>query len=121
MNKEKQKQLLTEVMNADAKDGLYKQQTAVEWLEQSIKSKVICAIYERLKDEGHFEQAKQMENDQRKEYERNLLNDFSIKVTEYLLNPPFNLEHAQHGIACEKLSILRNNFLIKHYNETYGK
>jgi predicted neutral ceramidase superfamily lipid hydrolase len=30
--KEKQKKLLTEIMEADAKDGLYKQQTAVEWL-----------------------------------------------------------------------------------------
>jgi len=31
-NKEAQKKLLVEVMEADAKDGLYKQQTAVEWL-----------------------------------------------------------------------------------------
>ena len=67
----KQKQLLTEIMNADAKDGLYdhsvgsnKMVTAVEWLEQSIKNKVICAIYERLKKEGHFEKAKEMEKEQ---------------------------------------------------------
>jgi hypothetical protein len=30
-NKEEQKKLLTEIMEADAKDELYKQQTVVEW------------------------------------------------------------------------------------------
>lgn len=39
MAKDKQKQLLIEVMNADAKDGLYKQQSAVEWLVNEIESK----------------------------------------------------------------------------------
>ncbi len=32
LEKETQKQLITEIMNEDAKDGLYKKQTAVEWL-----------------------------------------------------------------------------------------
>ena len=35
-NKEAQKKLLTEVMEADAQDGLYKQQTAVEWLYKEL-------------------------------------------------------------------------------------
>lgn len=37
-----------------------KQQTAVEWLEQSIMNNVTAPIYERLKREGYFEQANQM-------------------------------------------------------------
>lgn len=36
LEKETQKQLITEIMNDDAKDGLYKKQTAVEWLEKNI-------------------------------------------------------------------------------------
>jgi hypothetical protein len=36
--KEAQKNLLTEIMDADAKDGLYKQQTATGWLVDQIKS-----------------------------------------------------------------------------------
>lgn len=32
ISKSVQKQLITEIMNEDAKDGLYKKQTAVEWL-----------------------------------------------------------------------------------------
>jgi hypothetical protein len=34
--KDKQKQLLTEIMYEDAKDGLYKQQTAVEYLLEKL-------------------------------------------------------------------------------------
>jgi len=34
MNKEEQKQLIVDIMNEDTKDGLYKQQTAVEWFEE---------------------------------------------------------------------------------------
>ncbi len=34
--KEEQKQLLTEIMEADAKDGLYDQQTAVDWLLEKV-------------------------------------------------------------------------------------
>lgn len=35
--KEEQKKLLIEVMEADAKDGLYEQQTAVEWLTNELE------------------------------------------------------------------------------------
>ena len=63
MANETQKQLLTEVMNADAKDGLYKQQTAVEWLVNYMLKNF------HLTDESieKFEQAKQMEEEQHKE------------------------------------------------------
>jgi|688.fasta_scaffold23100_2 hypothetical protein len=37
------------------------------------------------------------------DYDWKLLQDFKTDVYKYLLQPPFNLEHAQHGIACEKL------------------
>ena len=38
MNKEEQKKLITEIMNEDAKDGLYKPaKTAVEWLIEQLK------------------------------------------------------------------------------------
>lgn len=91
-------------------------QTAVDYLVN-----LYYTQYDILLPSEDFAKAKQIENEQRKEYERKLINDFSIKVTEYLLKPPFNLEHAQHGIACENLAILRNNFLIEHHNKTYNK
>lgn len=95
-------------------------QTAVDYLIEMIRLND-KEFYAMLFEDGVLQQAKQIENEQRKEYERKLINDFSIKVTEYLLKPPFNLEHAQHGIACEKLAILRNNFSIEHHNKTYNK
>lgn len=49
------------------------------------------------------------------DYDKNLLIDYGVKIQEYLLKPPFNLEHAQHGIACEKLADARNSFLDKRY------
>ena len=60
MDKEKQKQAITEIMNDDAKDGLYKQQTAVEWLWNAIiieKATMYSEILER---------AKQMERENQK-------------------------------------------------------
>ena len=62
-NKEQQKNLITEIMNEDQKDGLYKKQTAVEWLVEKLNSKyggndfIITHINE-------IEQAKQMEKEQ---------------------------------------------------------
>ena len=58
-NQEAQKKLLTEIMEADAKDGLYKQQTAVEWLVKQLFS-----TYEKLINEDIIEQAKAMEKEQ---------------------------------------------------------
>lgn len=48
-------------------------------------------------------------------YDKNLLIDYGVKIQEYLLKPPFNLEHSQHGIACEKLAGIRNKFLDERY------
>jgi len=57
--KEEQKKLLTEIMEADAKDGLYKQQTAVEWLFLMLNNP------NRDQDFANklFEQAKAMEKE----------------------------------------------------------
>ena len=67
-NKEEQKRLITEIMEADEKDGLYKEQTAVDWLREQIKdtdnkeSKLPLADgLDRLK------RAKEKENEQRKD------------------------------------------------------
>jgi len=48
-------------------------------------------------------------------YDKTLLISFGTKVQEFLLKPPFNLEHSQHGIACEKLSEVRESFLEQRY------
>jgi len=48
-------------------------------------------------------------------YDKKLLINYGIKIGEYLMKPPFNLEHSQHGIACEKLSELRERFLNEQY------
>lgn len=49
------------------------------------------------------------------DYDKKLLMDYGVKIQEYLLKPPFKLEHAQHGIACDKLADVRENFLDKRY------
>lgn len=60
MEKNKQKQLITEIMNEDAKDGLYNKQTAVEWLAKQISNQIgTNSLLEEL-----FEQAKEMEKEQ---------------------------------------------------------
>ncbi len=62
-HKSEQKQLIIDIMNDDAKDGLYKKQTAVEWLVEILNSKygnddfIISHINE-------IEQAKEMEKQQ---------------------------------------------------------
>ena len=81
------------------------QQTAVEQLVNYMKENF------HLKDESliKFEQAKQMEREQRKDD----ITDYFFKVTEFLLDPLFNLEHSKHGIACDKLADIRNEFIKK--------
>lgn len=54
--KDKQKQLITEIMDDDAKDGLYKQQTAVQWLAEQMLHPESFNPY--------IEQAKAMEKEQ---------------------------------------------------------
>ena len=71
MNKEEQKQLIVDIMNEDTKDGLYKQQTAVEWLAE----KYNYITWMRNRDEisagtadewraKYLEQAKEMQKEQ---------------------------------------------------------
>ena len=48
------------------------------------------------------------------DYDKNLLLDFTPKIYEWISTQPFNLEHAQHGIACEKFGDVRTDFLQKH-------
>ena len=59
--KETQKQLITEIMNEDAKDGLYEKQTAVEWLASQLGEHIIWE--EKIID--LVEQAKEMEKQQK--------------------------------------------------------
>ena len=59
LDKQKQKQLIIDIMNEDAKDGLYKQQTAVEWFFDNLKSHEIQAEHLSM-----YEQAKEMEKEQ---------------------------------------------------------
>lgn len=61
--KETQKQLIIEIMNEDAKDGLYKKQTAVDWLTEKVNSKEWQDMYIWHKEEV-FKQAKEMEKEQ---------------------------------------------------------
>lgn len=58
--KEKQRQLIIEIMKADEESGLYttRKQTAVDWFYQRILAKDIKQV---------FEQAKQMEKEQMKD------------------------------------------------------
>jgi hypothetical protein len=46
-----QKKLLTEIMEADAKDGLYKQQTAVEWFLYQLYDKMHISGDRKVFDE----------------------------------------------------------------------
>ena len=62
MEKHSQKQLITEIMNEDAQAGLYKQQTAVEWLKQKLLL-LPKPIY-NSEIEKYFDQAKQMHREQ---------------------------------------------------------
>ena len=58
-HKSEQKQLIIDILNEDAKDGLYKQQTAVEWLiEQLIPKDQHEGIMDIIKE------AKEMEKQQ---------------------------------------------------------
>jgi hypothetical protein len=85
------------------------QQTAVEWLVEKLRfpTNIRFTDDEIFSYKKFIEHAKEMEKQQRK----NDITDYNIKVTEFLLNPSFNLEHSNHGIACEKLADIRNEFI----------
>jgi hypothetical protein len=84
------------------------QHTAVDIMfEKAISVLPLGAIDAKQSLKETYLQAKEMEKQQRK----NDITDYNIKVTEFLLNPSFNLEHSNHGIACEKLADIRNEFI----------
>ncbi len=51
----------------------------------------------------------------KKDYDKKLLMDFTPKIYEWIMKPPFNLEHSQHGIACEKFGDVRAEFLQERH------
>ena len=79
-----------------------------------------CIPIDKLVELHHlFYKAKEMEKEQKIKN----ITDYNIRVTEFLLNQLFNLEHSKHRIACEKLSDIRNKFISDHivnYEQTYG-
>ena len=81
-----------------------KKQTAVEWLVDELEQHHTKID---IKNTVVFQQAKAMEKEQ---IIKNIT-DYNVKVTEFLHNPLFNLEHSKHGIACEKLADIRNKFI----------
>jgi hypothetical protein len=97
IDKSKQKQLIVDIMNEDTKDGLYKQQTAVEWLIKQLRQLAFnqkthlglgdIRVTQGLLDEL-YEQAKEMEKEQ--------IIDFTRKAVRKILDEdrqnPFNLE-----------------------------
>jgi len=60
MDKNKQKELITEIMQEDQKDGLYKKQTAVSWLVSKLELDTrFNGIYNEI-----IKEAKEKEKDQ---------------------------------------------------------
>ena len=99
--KQKQKQLLTEVMNADAKDGLYdhipdaiKMVTAVEWFWILLPEEISKEYFDL------FEQAKKMEKEQ-------IIKAWETRATPY---PVLGMGYSLIQATGEQ-----------YYNETYGK
>ncbi len=62
MDKEQQKKLLIEIMEADEKDGLYKPITALEWFLNSIPQRFRNMLINECFDE--IQQARQMKHEQ---------------------------------------------------------
>lgn len=98
-NKDEQKKLLTEIMEADQKNGLYENQMAVEWLAKELESygnPQVCEINWEILD-ALINQAKQMEKKQ-------IIDAF--------------------GIGCQVEStrlIGYHGMAEQYYNETYNK
>lgn len=64
MNKEEQKKLITEIMNEDAKDGLYTQLTAIDWIYGKIVYEQTIKSYTPKEWQEIYKQAKAMEKKQ---------------------------------------------------------
>jgi len=76
-DKETQKRLITEIMNEDAEDGLYKEDTAVEWLIKRYHDHGTL-YYEDITKAKEME--KEQQNQSRVEGYRKAMND----ANEYL-------------------------------------
>jgi hypothetical protein len=64
MNKEEQKKIITEIMNEDAKDGLYTQLTAIDWIYGKIVYEQTIKSYTPKEWQEIYRQAKAMEKEQ---------------------------------------------------------
>ena len=103
-HKSEQKQLIIDIMNDDAKDGLYKQQTAVQWFADKID---LLIDYVDEKTANAFlkliEQAKQMEKQQKKKaFEKG----YECGVGDYI--------DCENGFDCKYIGF------EKYYNTEYG-
>ena len=95
MNKEEQKKILIEMMEEDEKLGLYKQRTAVEWLEIHLLGLISFdseVLREKYKDK--IKQAKQKEREQ-------------------------IIQAWENGALPDLIKEYKNS--RTYYNETYGK
>ena len=113
--KEEQKKLLIEVMQADEKDGLYKtsnmaQQTAVEWFLQEL---IRCGWFKEGQINITLEQAKQIEKKQ------------MIGFAEFVATHPDKnknyLGEMLHAKSKYDSSERTSDLLEQYYNETYKK
>ena len=80
--KEKQRQLIIEIMKADEQSGLYttRKQTAVDWLVEKLDNNL--DINHSWRTRQYIEQAKQMEKAQIKEAHLNGQSEWDIKALE---------------------------------------
>jgi hypothetical protein len=62
-DKENQKRLITEIMNEDAKDGIYQEQTAVDWLYKELYSTPRTLWEDQITK--IFDQAREIEKERR--------------------------------------------------------
>jgi len=108
MNKEEQKQLIIDIMDADAKDGLYKQQTAVEWLIEQIESGKIEIVYS---NKIHSIKCLPEITAQAKEMERQQIINTWTEAT--APDHEIGLSDAPHIISQVQKA-------EQYYNETYG-
>ena len=83
--KKEQKQLLTEIMEADAKDGLYMQQTAVDWLLQKVNGFSWGEFRIDIPKEVIAE-AKQIEKEQMIEFAQEVFRNRYNQITQSLGN-----------------------------------
>ena len=103
VNKEEQKKLLTEIMEADEKDGLYKQQTAVDYLLSQLPNRFRNAILNECSDE--IKKARQIGKQQ---------------IMDAFINGGYDGLRFPKVKECFDKEYLESKF-IKYYIETYGK